>query len=276
MTTQLLKVSQIEESRKVKVREQLNKAAVKDYADHYASAGRDALPALDIFQERGCKRWIVADGRHRLVAAKKAGLDTLSCNVHEGDEIAALDFAVACNTLHGVRRTDGDIGVILRNIFDTPELAAKYRNDEELSDKVGVTARTIQNHRAQWREETGGNRKAKQKARGRAAKHNGAPHRAPAETEKYVSVSIGEQKKNTTEHESFHVPPPAVTPEHKEVAQTVRDSLKRETKAHEEAKPQAPEQKWTAADEHGYSLLKSAWKKASAVAREKFVAEVAG
>lgn len=220
-----LKVAQIEESRKVKVRDQLNRAAVQEYAELYASSGSDVLPPLDIFQERNCKSWIVADGRHRLAAARKAGIEKLPCKLHEGDDIAALDFAVGCNIKHGVRRTDADLGAILTSIFNTTELAEKYRTDEELSDKVGVTVRAVQKHRARWRDEPGGNKPAKKAAQQRAGKHT-----TKVNGKKSAHVSTGPEKEKEPERERVHVPertPAKAAPEREKAAARTSESKRK-------------------------------------------------
>lgn len=228
MSTTSLKVAQIEESRKVKVRDQLNKLAVQDYADLYSSSGADALPPLDIFQEKGCKRWIVADGRHRLAAAKKAGLDSVPCKVHEGDDIAALDFAIGCNVRHGVRRSDTDLGFILRSVFNSTELRDKYRTDEALSDKVGVSTKTVQRHRARWRDEDGGDRGAKAKDAKRAARFTPKPSIASSGSDE---KNIPKVDRVSTSEKPPAAPPAAapkktLTPEQKKVGAQVRDSLR--------------------------------------------------
>jgi hypothetical protein len=54
-----------------------------------------------------------------------------------------------------------------------------------------------------------------------------------------------------------------LTAEQKKVAKQVRES----------SKPKEPE--WTASDEHGYQMMRSAWSKATQPARGKFLSEVA-
>jgi ParB-like chromosome segregation protein Spo0J len=243
VNTTSLKVAQIEESRKVKVRDQLNKQAVQDYADLYSSSGADALPPLDIFQEKGCKRWVVADGRHRLAAAKKAGLETLPCKVYEGDDLAALKFASACNKRHGVRRTDADVGTIIRSILDS-ELADDFRTDEAFSDHVGVSTKTVQRHRAAWRDEAGGNRVAKKQDAERAAKHrpktghasSGAVKEKSAELDNVQfdkpdkTAEFWKNQASPSEMAKHAVPPKRpLTDEQKKVGAQVRESLSRST-----------------------------------------------
>lgn len=223
MSVTQLKLAQLEESRKVKVRDQLNKLAVQDYADLYASAGADALPPLEIFQERGCKRWVIADGRHRFAAAKKAGLVELPCKVHEGDDIAALDFAIGANIKHGVRRSDTDLGFILRSVFNTPELSAKYRTDGDLSDKVGISTKTVQRHRTRWRDEPEGNRAAKANDAKRAAKHTPKPSSATPRSEKKNTPEL--DRVSSSPKPPAEQPKKTLTDEQRRVGAQVRQSL---------------------------------------------------
>lgn len=160
--------------RKIKPKE--NSEIVIEYAEAY-ECGLITAP-LDVFRERGTERYIVADGEHRLLALRRAGIETVECRLHEGDEIAALDFAISCNQSHGLRRTKADKYHAFCQIMETPALRAKYRTDTELSEKIGVSLRTIARFKADWRNSEGGDarvREKKEQAKEKAAKHTSLP-----------------------------------------------------------------------------------------------------
>jgi ParB-like nuclease domain len=150
-----------------------------DLVEEYAEAYRCGLivEPLDVFQERGTQRFVVADGENRLLALQRAKVKTIKVRLHDGDEVAALDFAIGCNHAHGLRRTKADKYHAFVRIMETP-LKDKYRTDTDLSEKIGVAKRTIADYKVQWRNsDSGGDRTAqrkKQKAREDAGKNTRA------------------------------------------------------------------------------------------------------
>ncbi len=221
MTT--LRVDQIEICDRARVRDAKPKQdgdIVRDYAEAYQCGL--ILEPLEVFNEPGTERYIVADGEHRLLALRSAGIKEVEVRIHKGDEIDALDFAIDCNQTHGLRRSKKDKYKSFRRIMET-KLKDKYRTDTELSEKLGVSKRTVSYYKAEWRGSDGGSKKAqanKKQARQSAAK-------------------------NTNK----------LTDEQRKVAKQVRDSHKRElpaepqwTKADEESYGNLLDA-WTAATE---------------------------
>jgi hypothetical protein len=82
----------------------LNEEAVQDYADAY-KAGEE-LPPVVLFSD-ATDLWL-ADGFHRLEAAKRAGLLTIPAVVKEGTQRDALFHSAGANATHGLRRTNAD------------------------------------------------------------------------------------------------------------------------------------------------------------------------
>jgi hypothetical protein len=158
-----LPVATLEVCDRTRVRQQKPKDGsdiVMEYAEAY-QCGLIVEP-LDVFREKGTERYIVADGEHRLLALRRAKIAKVECRLHEGDEVAALDFAIGCNQTHGVRRTDRDKYHALVRIMETP-LRDKYRTDTELSEKIGVSIATIRRYKAQWRNSDGGDARVRAK-----------------------------------------------------------------------------------------------------------------
>lgn len=251
MQTTTLKVAQLEVCDRTRVRYQTPKTAsdiVQEYADAYRCGL--LLHPLDVFREKGTERYIVADGEHRLLALKAAKIEEVDVLLHEGDEIAALDFAIGCNQTHGLRRTKLDRYRAFTRIMETPALRSKYRTDTDLADKVGISIRTVAEYKAQWRDSESGDKRVratKEKARSKAEKHNGVEHREVA-----APTPEPPAKKTKT-----------MTAEQKAIGKEVRESISRAA---------APAPAWTTEDQHALALLDSAWNKATLPARAKFMA----
>ena len=64
------------------------------------------FPPLDVFWDG--KRYLLADGLHRLESAIEVGHETIACKIHEGNKRAALEFALSANGEHGLRRSNND------------------------------------------------------------------------------------------------------------------------------------------------------------------------
>lgn len=168
-----LRVDQLEESPRMNVRVGKKDAeTVTRYAESYKSGS--VLPPVVVFQEANTERYIVADGHHRIDAAKQAGLKEIEVDLREGDETAALEYALGCNSEHGLPRTHRDIKFAYRQLRENPELCDRYRTNRQRADLLRVSERTISSLEAEWRDEPGGGAQARQekaKSRERAEKH---------------------------------------------------------------------------------------------------------
>lgn len=210
--------------RKIKPKE--NSEIVIEYAEAY-ECGLITAP-LDVFRERGTERYTVADGEHRLLALRRAGIETVECRLHEGDEIAALDFAISCNQSHGLRRTKADKYHAFCQIMETPALRAKYRTDTELSEKIGVSIPTIQRYKAEWRNSEGGDarvRARKDKARESAAKNTPKTVTAREGTLSNDKVQVPERTQENPPATRIDVPQKReLTNEQRRIAREVREA----------------------------------------------------
>lgn len=236
-----LDVSMLEACDRTRVRAQKPKAdgdLVQEYAEAY-ECGLMVEP-LDVFRERGTERYVVADGEHRLLALQRAKIKRVECRLHEGDEVAALDFAIGCNHAHGARLTKRDRVHMFERIMETP-LRDKYRTDTDLSEKLGVSKRMIAKYKADWRG-------SESKTQHAAAAKEGA-QRSARKNSSNVAKTGGKRataRVPGADDELVHRPP-------------------NEQKTAD----------WTHADAHAYTMLKSAWNKATTAARDKFRKEIA-
>lgn len=86
-------------------REQLDFLTV----DSYASAMFDGavFPPVVVYEENDETLWL-ADGFHRVAAAKQNAKETIQAEVRQGGQRDALLYAVGANATHGLRRTNAD------------------------------------------------------------------------------------------------------------------------------------------------------------------------
>jgi len=91
----------------------------------------NSLIAPIIVTERGGK-YIIIDGEHRYIAAKKAGLETIPCIVRDVDDKRAKLETLILSSIHG-RMEDKALVDVIEDIKDTFELA-EIGNDLVIED----------------------------------------------------------------------------------------------------------------------------------------------
>lgn len=127
----LLEEILIDESPRVRIED--NEDAIHDYRDSYRR--NDKLPPPLIYQVERVGL-LVADGRHRLIAAREAGLERLPCWVRQGTKEQCLVAALGANTRHGLRRTNADKRMCVEKALrQWPNLS-----DRQIADAVHVGA----------------------------------------------------------------------------------------------------------------------------------------
>lgn len=86
------------------VRSEIDEATVADYAAAYLA--KNKFPPVDTFVDGN--RYLLADGFHRVLGAKRAGLETIDAVLRSGTKSDCIKFALGCNARHGKRRTNAD------------------------------------------------------------------------------------------------------------------------------------------------------------------------
>lgn len=123
---------------------------VREYAELFERAkiegAKSPLPPVVVFGADPCDKVFLADGFHRLAAARLAGKAQLWCEVHlgewaDGGADAAVWYAASANAKHGLPRTNADKRAAVR-------LALGHANGRGLSDgliaaHVGVSDRLV-------------------------------------------------------------------------------------------------------------------------------------
>lgn len=101
-----LPVAEIEASGAVQVRCRIDHHTVAEYAEAIKAGA--IMPPLVVFSEKGSERYLLADGFHRLAALKANEIEEVACHRYEGGLHEALEYALAANDTHGLRRNNKD------------------------------------------------------------------------------------------------------------------------------------------------------------------------
>lgn len=127
----------------IQQRAQMSADLIGEYAESVAT-WIDLAPITVITD--GQTRW-VADGFHRVEAAKAARLDAIPAHQRQGSRRDALLFAVGANRAHGLRRTNADKRRAVETLLNDPEWS--QWSDRMIADKAGVSPSTVGAIRAQ-------------------------------------------------------------------------------------------------------------------------------
>lgn len=100
-----LRIAEVVLDKAVQMRAALNRIAIADYAE--AMETGEEFPPIDVYTKPGDKKW-VADGFHRVLAARKLKRKTIAARIHHGGKREAILHAAGANVKHGVRRTNED------------------------------------------------------------------------------------------------------------------------------------------------------------------------
>lgn len=121
-------------------------AAVAEYAE--AMEGGAAFPPIVVYFD-GEGYW-VADGFHRIAAARQLGQETIRAVVTEGGRREAVLHACGANANHGLRRTHADKRRAIEALLRDPEWSRW--SDRAIGKQCGVDHKTVARVR---REEVG-------------------------------------------------------------------------------------------------------------------------
>ncbi len=86
------------------MREEMKPDVVREYADEMAAGA--SFPPVEVYHD-GSIYWL-ADGFHRVAAARKLERQTIEAEVREGTARDAIIHGIGANASHGLRRTQAD------------------------------------------------------------------------------------------------------------------------------------------------------------------------
>lgn len=113
-------------------RASINREAVAEYAEAMQEGATFPPPA--VFYD-GADYWL-ADGFHRVAAAKAAGFEDVTIDLRQGSRRDAILFSVGVNSTHGLRRTNEDKRRAVLTLLNDPEWV--QFSDREIARRCGV------------------------------------------------------------------------------------------------------------------------------------------
>lgn len=99
-----ISIDEVKETYEAQARAAICEKTVAEYAD--AMSKEIIFPPITVFAD-GIE-YVIADGHHRYLAAKKIGAKKIEANVEPGSVRDAILFSVGTNAKHGLRRTLAD------------------------------------------------------------------------------------------------------------------------------------------------------------------------
>lgn len=141
--TATVPISQIRTDGGTQARQGLDVLVVGEYA-HEMKEGA-VFPALTVFYD-GDAYWL-ADGFHRLAAAKAVGQVVISCDVRQGTRRDAVLFACGANATHGLKRSDDDKRRAVLALLNDSEW--RQWSDREIARRCNVSAPFVGKLRAE-------------------------------------------------------------------------------------------------------------------------------
>ncbi len=125
----------------MQTRAHIDDCTVAEYAE--AMVRGDRFPPVVVFRHKG--DFMLADGWHRVRAARRARLPHILAEVRPGDRKDALRFALGCNQAHGLRRSNADkrrcVEIALRELGTL--------SDRLVAEMCGVSQPFVSNIRQQ-------------------------------------------------------------------------------------------------------------------------------
>lgn len=115
--------------------------------DEYSVAWRDGakFPPVILFYD-GENYWL-ADGFHRCISAKQAGLAEIEADIRQGTRRDAVLFSVGANSNHGLRRTNEDKRRAVITLLNDEEWC--QWSDREIARRTGTHHDTVGRIRAE-------------------------------------------------------------------------------------------------------------------------------
>src|SRR5208337_3054501 len=116
---EMIPISRIERYPETQPRASPNLSIVSEYAA--AMSAGAVFPPVDVYNIND--RYVLVDGNHRMEAASRVHLLSISCEIHDGTMRDAILFAVNANAKHGLRRTSKDKRRAVERVLADPEWA---------------------------------------------------------------------------------------------------------------------------------------------------------
>jgi hypothetical protein len=170
--------------RGLQLREETNADAVARYAEAYKDG--EQLPPIVVFRDPVDDILHLADGHHRVAAAKRAQLTEIHAIVKKGDRRAAILYGASANGMHGLALTNADKRKIVGILIADEEW--KNWSNHEIARHARVSEAFIR----LIRKETGSQPQAIKRKDGTTQKPRNAESKKPKQQE--ILDPLGEEK----------------------------------------------------------------------------------
>lgn len=124
-------------------RAQTEEAVIGDYAEAMKEGVQ--FPKVIVFYD-GAAYWL-ADGFHRVEAAKRVGHTDIAAEVRQGTQRDAILFSVGANADHGLRRTNADKQRVVQRLLSDDEWAAW--SNREIARRCAVSEGLVRSLRTE-------------------------------------------------------------------------------------------------------------------------------
>ena len=116
-----------------------------DVVERYAEAmvaglwdfNKSSAPITAFFSSERSKTYWLADGFHRVAAAKHAGLEWVEVDIRQGNQRDAILYSVGANAMHGLPRSNDDKRRAVSRLLEDPEWS--QWSDREIARRCSVT-----------------------------------------------------------------------------------------------------------------------------------------
>jgi hypothetical protein len=116
MSATSIRLSEIKDGG-AQMRVEIKPEIVRDYADDMLDGA--VFPPVILYHD-GTDYWL-ADGYHRVEAARKIGIETIEADIREGRARDAILCGIGANAAHGLRRTQADKRRAIERLLTDPE-----------------------------------------------------------------------------------------------------------------------------------------------------------
>lgn len=125
---------------------------IDQYAEYFLERGEwGDFPAIDVVQIDG--RFIIADGIHRFNAAKRAGFETVPCNITNGVRLDLYRLAIVTNGKQGLSMSREDHKNFRRKLLEEYANGTVETSLEEIANLDRCHPRTVARQRDQMQAE---------------------------------------------------------------------------------------------------------------------------
>lgn len=132
MTTTVL-INDITVDTELQARVRMSEPVLQEYAALLMEGVN--FPSVVLFDD-GVKKYL-ADGFHRLYAAKRVGHDRISAEIHSGSKHEGFMYSLRANSSHGLQRSNEDKRHCVMKLLDDFEYIDK--SDREIADLCAVS-----------------------------------------------------------------------------------------------------------------------------------------